>query len=60
MSESLLDNLTFEQSLAEIERLEQRFLTVEQLESKYGKGREAAIMPDAKPPEPADKSKQTA
>jgi 2-methylisocitrate lyase-like PEP mutase family enzyme len=46
--------------MAEIERLEQRFLTVEQLESKYGKGREAAMMPDAKPPEPADKSKQTA
>ena len=46
--------------MVEIERLEQRFLTVEQLESKYGKGRDAATMPDAKPPEPADKSRQTA
>jgi hypothetical protein len=40
----------------EIEDLEQRFLTPEQLETKYGKGREAAIMPDAKPAV----SKQTA
>src|SRR6266853_4741063 len=31
----------------EIEDLEQRFLTPEQLETKYGKGREAAIMPGA-------------
>src|ERR1700738_1594931 len=31
--------------MAEIEDLEQRFLTPEQLETKYGKGREAAIMP---------------
>src|SRR6202165_1010474 len=42
--------------MAEIERLEQRFLTPEQLETKYGRGREAAIMPG---PEPAS-SKQTA
>ena len=42
--------------MAEIERLEQRFLTPEQLETKYGKGREAAIMPDTKPAP----SKQTA
>src|SRR6202171_1580310 len=42
--------------MAEIEQLEQRFLTPEQLETKYGKGREAAIMPDAKPAS----SKQTA
>ena len=37
----------------EIEVMEQRFLTPEQLETKYGKGREAAIMP-------GPKSKQTA
>jgi 2-methylisocitrate lyase-like PEP mutase family enzyme len=42
--------------MAEIEHLEQRFLTPEQLETKYGKGREAAIMPGAKPAS----SKQTA
>jgi 2-methylisocitrate lyase-like PEP mutase family enzyme len=42
--------------MAEIEHLEQRFLTPEQLETKYGKGREAAIMPGAKPAA----SKQTA
>ena len=42
--------------MADIERLEQRFLTPEQLETKYGKGREAAIMPGAKPAS----SKQTA
>jgi hypothetical protein len=42
--------------MAEIEHLEQRFLTPEQLETKYGKGREAAIMPDTKPAP----SKQTA
>jgi 2-methylisocitrate lyase-like PEP mutase family enzyme len=41
----------------EIEELEQRFLTPEQLETKYGRGPKAAIMPDAKP---AAKSKQTA
>jgi 2-methylisocitrate lyase-like PEP mutase family enzyme len=35
--------------MAEIEDFEQRFLTPEQLETKYGKGREAAIMPDTKP-----------
>src|SRR6266849_5577145 len=35
--------------MAEVEDLEQRFLTPEQLETKYGKGREAAIMPDTKP-----------
>jgi 2-methylisocitrate lyase-like PEP mutase family enzyme len=40
----------------EIEDMEQRFLTPEQLETKYGKGREAAIMPDIKPAT----SKQTA
>jgi 2-methylisocitrate lyase-like PEP mutase family enzyme len=40
----------------EIEDMEQRFLTPEQLETKYGKGREAAIMPDIKPAP----SKQTA
>jgi 2-methylisocitrate lyase-like PEP mutase family enzyme len=39
--------------MEEIEDLEQRFLTAEQLETKYGRGRQAAIMPDAK-------SKQTA
>jgi len=42
--------------MAEIEDLEQRFLTPEQLEAKYGLAREAAIMPDAKPVS----SKQTA
>ena len=31
--------------MAEIEDLEQRFLTPEQLEAKYGNGRKAAIMP---------------
>ena len=40
----------------EVEELEQRFLTPEQLEAKYGSGRKASIMPDAKPA----KSKQTA
>jgi len=40
----------------QIEDMEQRFLTPEQLETKYGKGREAAIMPDIKPAP----SKQTA
>ena len=40
----------------EVEELEQRFLTPEQLETKYGRGREAAIMPDTKPAP----SKQTA
>jgi hypothetical protein len=33
----------------EIEEMEQRFLTPEQLETKYGRGRKASIMPDAKP-----------
>ena len=33
----------------EIEDLEQRFLTAGQLETKYGKGGAAAIMPDSKP-----------
>jgi 2-methylisocitrate lyase-like PEP mutase family enzyme len=33
--------------MAEIEDMEQRFLTPEQLEAKYGLAREAAIMPDA-------------
>ncbi len=42
--------------MAEIEDLERRFLTPEQLETKYGRGREAAIMPGAKPAS----SKQTA
>jgi 2-methylisocitrate lyase-like PEP mutase family enzyme len=44
----------------EIEELEQRFLTPEQLETKYGSERKAAIMPDAKPGNPAGKPKQTA
>jgi hypothetical protein len=44
----------------EIEELEQRFLTPEQLEAKYGSGRKASIMPDAKPDRPAAKSKQEA
>ena len=44
----------------EIEELEQRFLTAEQLETKYGRGRKASIMPDAKPAKPGAKSKQTA
>lgn len=44
----------------EIEELEQRFLTPEQLETKYGSERKAAIMPDAKPGNPAAKPKQTA
>jgi hypothetical protein len=42
--------------MAEIEDLEQRFLTPEQLATKYGRGHEAAIMPDA----PPASSKQTA
>jgi 2-methylisocitrate lyase-like PEP mutase family enzyme len=46
--------------MAEIEDLEQRFLTAEQLETKYGRGRKAAIMPGAKSAKPAAKSKQTA
>src|SRR5436190_10440608 len=33
----------------EVEELEQRFLTPEQLEAKYGSGRKASIMPDAEP-----------
>jgi 2-methylisocitrate lyase-like PEP mutase family enzyme len=44
----------------EIEELEQRFLTPEQLETKYGSERKASIMPDAKPANPAAKPKQTA
>ena len=44
----------------EIEELEQRFLTPEQLETKYGSERKAAIMPEAKPGNPAGKPKQTA
>jgi 2-methylisocitrate lyase-like PEP mutase family enzyme len=47
----------------EIEELEQRFLTPDQLEAKYGSGRKASIMPDAgnatKPAKPGAKSKQT-
>ena len=43
----------------EVEELEQRFLTPEQLETKYGSERKAAIMPDAKPRSPAGKPKQT-
>ena len=39
-----------------VEELEQKFLTPDQLEAKYGRERKAAIMPDAKPV----KSKQTA
>jgi len=33
----------------EVEALEQRFLTPEQLEAKYGRERKASIMPDPKP-----------
>jgi 2-methylisocitrate lyase-like PEP mutase family enzyme len=44
----------------EIEALEQRFLTPEQLETKYGSERKAAIMPDARPGHPAGKPRQTA
>jgi len=51
----------------EIEEMEQRYLTREQLEAKYGRGRKASIMPEAKPAKPgakptkpAAKSKQTA
>jgi hypothetical protein len=44
----------------EVEELEQRFLTPEQLEAKYGSERKAAIMPDTKPGSPAAKPKQTA
>jgi len=52
--------------------MEQRFLTPEQLETKYGHGRKASIMPDAKAnkvrpstssgrtAKPSAKSKQTA
>jgi hypothetical protein len=43
--------------MAEIEDMEQRFLTPEQLETKYGRGREAAIMPGAAK---AAEKKQTA
>src|ERR1700682_6396935 len=42
--------------MAEIEDMEQRFLTPEQLEAKYGRAREEAIMRGAKP----SSSKQTA
>ncbi|TMH18490.1 MAG: hypothetical protein E6H64_13790 [Betaproteobacteria bacterium] len=45
--------------MEEIEDLERRFLTAERLATKYGKGREAAIMPDAESVKPAAKSKQT-
>jgi hypothetical protein len=48
----------------EVEELEQRFLTPEQLEAKYGRERKASIMPDAanatKPAKPGAKSKQEA
>ncbi len=44
----------------EIEELEQRFLTPEQLEAKYGSERKAAIMPDTRPGDPTTKPKQTA
>jgi len=44
----------------EVEELEQRFLTPEQLEVKYGSERKAAIMPDAKAGRPTGKPKQTA
>jgi len=43
----------------EVEELEQRFLTPEQLETKYGSERKAAIMPDVKAGSPAGKPKQT-
>jgi hypothetical protein len=43
--------------------MEQRYLTPEQLETKYGSGRKAKIMPDAasatKPAKPGAKPKQT-
>src|SRR5437667_8306698 len=41
--------------IADVEELEQRFLTPEQLEAKYGSGRKASIMPDAKPAKRAPK-----
>jgi hypothetical protein len=44
----------------EVEELEQRFLTPEQLEAKYGSERKASITPDAKPGKPTAKSKQEA
>jgi 2-methylisocitrate lyase-like PEP mutase family enzyme len=44
----------------DVEELEQRFLTPEQLETKYGSERKASIMPDAKPTNPGAKPKQTA
>src|SRR5947207_5261945 len=52
----------------EIEEMEQRYLTREQLEAKYGRGRKASMImpgakpakPGAKPTKPAAKSKQTA
>jgi 2-methylisocitrate lyase-like PEP mutase family enzyme len=44
----------------EIEELEQRFLTPDQLEAKYGRGRKAKIMPDGKPTKPRAKSMQSA
>src|SRR5438046_1019824 len=52
----------------EVEELEQRFLTREQLEAKYGRGGKASMImpgakpakPGAKPTKPAAKSKQTA
>jgi 2-methylisocitrate lyase-like PEP mutase family enzyme len=46
-----------------VEDLEQRFLTSDQLEAKYGRGRKPAIMPDAKPATAGKsraKSRQTA
>lgn len=44
----------------EVEELEQRFLTTEQLQTKYGSGGKAAIMPEPKPGKPAGKPKQAA
>ena len=44
----------------EVEELEQRFLTPDQLEAKYGSGRKAKIMPDAANATEPAKSKQTA
>ena len=35
--------------MGEVEAMEQRFLTPDQLEAKYGRGQKAAIMPDVNP-----------
>ena len=41
-------------ALVSFEELEQRFLTPEQLEAKYGRERKASIMPDVQATEPAN------